>query len=152
MNLATLLEQRGIPFERTNHPATYTAQRMAAEEHVSGYSVAKPVVVKGQAGFAMCALPACARLDVQTLRSVLKDDSVRLATEDEMAEVFSDCELGAEPPIGELFGIETIMDDSLRDEDYLVFQAGSHTEAVKLRREDYEEVAHPRVASIACYG
>ena len=152
MDLATFLEQRGVPFERTTHPAAYTAQSLAAEEHVSGYGVAKPVVVKGKEGFRMCVVPACARLDLETVRVVLKDDGVELATEADMVEAFPDCELGAEPPIGELFGIETIMDDSLRDEDFLLFQAGTHTEAIKIRREDYEAVAHPRVESIARYG
>ena len=152
MKLVELLDQRGIPFERTTHPAAYTAQTLAAEEHVSGYRVAKPVVVKGEDGFLMCVVPACAHLDVQTLGCLLRDSGVRLATESEMAAVFPDCELGAEPPIGDIFGMETIMDDSLRDEDYLLFQSGTHTEAVKIRREDYEELAHPRVESIASYG
>ena len=152
MKLVELLDERGIPFERTTHPAAYTAQTLAAEEHVSGYRVAKPVVVKGESGFLMCVVPACARLDVQTLGRLLHDSGVRLATESEMAAVFADCDLGAEPPVGELFGMATIMDDSLRDEDHLVFQAGTHTEAVKMRREDYEELAHPRIESIASYG
>ena len=152
MKLVELLDQRGIPFERTTHSAAYTAQTLAAEEHVSGYRVAKPVVVKGEDGFLMCVVPACAHLDVQTLGRLLRDSGVRLATESEMAAVFPDCELGAEPPIGDIFGMETIMDDSLRGEDYLLFQSGTHTEAVKVRREDYEELAHPRVESIASYG
>jgi Ala-tRNA(Pro) deacylase len=151
MKLATLLERHHVPFERTIHPAAYTAQALAAEEHVSGYRVAKPVVVRTGAGFVMCALPACAKLDLDAVARVLKHAEVRLATESEMAGMFPDCELGAEPPVGDLFGMETIIDDSLQDQDYLVFQAGSHTEAVKVRRTDYLEIAHPRVASIAAY-
>ncbi|MCP4594374.1 MAG: YbaK/EbsC family protein [bacterium] len=151
MKLATLLEERGVPFEITTHPAAYTAQGLAAEEHVSGYAVAKPVVVKTRAGFVMCVLPACARLDLETLRHALKDDRLRLATEAEMAGVFPDCELGAEPPLGDIFGMETIMDDSLQGEESLLFQAGTHTEAVKLRRTDYVKAAHPQVESIARY-
>ncbi|MFH0982394.1 MAG: YbaK/EbsC family protein [Planctomycetota bacterium] len=151
MKLTTILEQRNIPFERTTHPAAYTAQSLAAEEHVSGYRVAKPVVVKGRQGFVMCVVPACARLDVQTLGHLLRDDTVRLAAEAEMATVFPECELGAEPPVGEPFGMETIMDDSLQDQDFLLFQAGTHTEAIKLRRQDYLELAHPRIESIARY-
>lgn len=152
MKLATLLEQRGIPFERTIHSPTYTAQGLAAEEHVSGYAVAKPVIVKSKDGFLICVVPACMHLDMEILGCVLQDDSVQLATEAEMTDKFPDCELGAEPPVGEMFGMETFMDESLRDEEYLVFQSGTHTEAIKVRRTDYEELAHPRVESIARHG
>jgi Ala-tRNA(Pro) deacylase len=151
VKLAALLEQRGIPFERTIHPAAYTAQGLAAEEHVSGHRVAKPVVLKTSSGFVMCVIPACARLDLQIVGRRLHDPGVRLATESEMADHFPDCELGAEPPVGELFGMETLMDDLLKEEEYLVFQSGTHTEAIKMRRADYEAVAHPRIAAITSY-
>jgi len=151
VKLATLLEQRGIHFERTIHPPTYTAQTLAAEEHESGYRVAKPVVVKGEGGFVMCVVPACARVELEAVGRLLRDKTVRLATETEMAEMFPECDLGAEPPVGELFGLPTLMDDSLQDEDFLLLQAGTHTEAIKMRREDYQEIARPRIDSIASY-
>lgn len=149
MKLTDLLDQRGVAYERTTHPAAYTAQTLAAEEHESGYHVAKPVVVKGRGGYVMCVVPACLRLDMDRLGRLMQDDSVRLATEDEMAAIFKDCELGAEPPVGELFGMETLMDETLKDEEFLLFQSGTHTDAVRIRREDYEKVAHPRIESVA---
>lgn len=149
MKLDELLNERGVPFETLTHPPVYTAQALAAADHISGHCVAKPVLVHGDRGFTMCVLSASARLDVSRVAQLLGDKRVRLATEAEMAEVCTDCELGAEPPIGSLFGLPTIMDESLHDEEHLVFQAGDHTSSVKLRREDYERIASPTVGLIA---
>ena len=100
MKLEQLLQERGIGYEKHKHRLTYTAQRMAAEEHVSGYDVAKPVVVKSGDTFTMCVVPACLRLDLERVAGLLKQPEVRLATEAEMESLFPDCELGAEPPVG----------------------------------------------------
>ncbi|GAG49237.1 unnamed protein product [marine sediment metagenome] len=80
---------------------------------------------------------------------MLHEKEVRLASEPEMAELFPDCELGAEPPVGSLFGMKTIMDTRLEDDSFLIMQAGSHTESIRLRREDWQCVCEPLVASIA---
>lgn len=149
MKLENLLDERGINYEKHTHPTAYTAQRLADVEHVSGYLVAKPVVVKTSAGFAMCVLPAPKHLDLEQVSHVLKDPNVRLATEEEMSRLFPDCELGAEPPIGSLFGLTTIMDEQLRKDEFLVMQSGTHTEAVKTRREDWERLCDPIIAPIA---
>jgi len=149
MKLETLLQDRSIPFERHSHTTTYTSQSLAHEEHVTGYMVAKPVIVKTSSGFAMCVLPAPKRLDLQRVGEVLQDPEVRLATESEMAEAFPDCELGAEPPVGVLFGLTTVMDEGLQEDDYLLMQAGTHRESVKLSRADWERLCEPIVASIA---
>ncbi len=149
MNLEATLQHRGIPFERSRHRPAYTSQDLAAAEHVSGYLVAKPVVVKGKAGFAMCVLAACDHVDLNRAAQALHDKDVRLATEDEMRGLFPDCELGAEPPVGTLFGMQTIMDEHLREDDYLVMQAGTHTDAIELRREDWERLCNPIIAPIA---
>ena len=149
MKLEQLLQERGIGYEKHKHRLTYTAQRMAAEEHVSGYDVAKPVVVKSGDTFTMCVVPACLRLDLERVAGVLKQPQVRLATEAEMESLFPDCELGAEPPVGTMFGMKTIMDEQLRDHEHLTMQAGTHTEAVKLRRQDWEKLCEPMVALIA---
>lgn len=148
MDLGTYLEERGVGFERHMHPITYTAQALANVEHVTGYMVAKPVVVKGTRGFAMCVVPAPRHVDPQRVADALGDQGVRLATEAEMSQLFPDCELGAEPPIGALFGLPTIMDARLREDEYLVMQAGTHRHSIKLRRADYERVARPMTAAI----
>ncbi len=148
MTLASFLDERGIPYERHAHTTAFTAQRLADAEHVSGYMVAKPVVVRGSSGFAMCVIPAPLHVDLQRVRAILHDPGVRLATEEEMAGLFPDCELGAEPPVGCLYGLTTIMDDRLREDEYLVMQAGTHTEAIRARRADFEKVCRPIVAHI----
>lgn len=148
MKLESLLMERGIGYEKHAHVVTYTAQGLANAEHVSGYMVAKPVVVKGPAGFAMCVVAAPKHVALERVAEALGEPEVRLATEAEMGELFTDCELGAEPPVGVLFGIKTVMDEQLREDEYLVMQSGKHTEALKLRRTDWERLCEPVVASI----
>lgn len=148
MQLEKMLADRGIRCEVHHHPTAYTSQRLAQVEHVSGYDVAKPVIVKGDRGFVMCVLPAPKHVDLDRVADALGDNHVRMATEAEMEQLFPDCELGAEPPIGALFGMPTIMDPALRDDEYLVMQAGTHTDAVRLRREDWERLCAPQVAAI----
>ena len=149
MRLETFLREGGFHFEMHLHPKTYTSQELAHEEHVSGYLVAKPVIVKTSSGFAMCVLPAPKHVDLKRVADLLQDPEVRLATESEMAELFPGCELGAEPPVGSLFGLKTIMDTNLRDDEYLVMQAGTHIEAIKMRREDWERCCEPTIGPIA---
>jgi len=148
MKLKTVLQKRKIPYQQHTHLSTCTAQGLAQVEHVSGYMVAKPVVVHGPSGYAMCVVPAPCRLDLDRAAEVLHEPALRLATEPEMQTLFPDCELGAEPPVGSLAGLKTIMDARLRDDEYLVMQAGSHTEAIRIRRDDWEKLCEPTVARI----
>jgi len=149
MKLEAFLQDRGIGYEKHTHTTTYTAQGLAHAEHVSGYMVAKPVIVKGAAGFAMCVLPAPKQLDLRLAAEALNEKQVRLATEADMAELFPDCELGAEPPLGAMFDMKTIMDSRLQEDEFLIMQAGTHSEAIKMRREDWQKVCKPQVAPIA---
>ena len=149
MKLEQMLQTRNVKYEKHAHTPAFTSQALAQAEHVSGYEVAKPVVVKTAVGFTMCVLPAPLRLNMDLVSDLLHDPHARLATETEMKELFDDCELGAEPPIGDLYGMNTIMDESLRDDDHIVIQAGKHTEAIRLRREDWEALCRPTVAAIA---
>src|SRR5262245_16286532 len=149
MNVEDFLITKGIPFERHLHATAFTAQGLAQADHVPGREVAKPVIVRGATGFAMCVVPAPARLDLKRVGEALRDSQVRLASEDEMANLFPGCELGAEPPIGSLFGLKTVCDPALNYDEYLVMQAGTHNEAIKIRRSDWQKVCAPTVAPIA---
>lgn len=151
MKLDEFLEEHGVKFHRHTHAKTYTSQGLAHAEHVSGYMVAKPVVVKTPSGFTMCVLAAPEHLDLERTAHVLHEEHARLATEAEMADLFPECELGAEPPVGALFGLKTIMDEQLIDDDWLMMQAGTHTESVEMSRFDWERVCDPIVASITTY-
>ena len=148
VKLLDYLEDEGVEFKQSHHAPAYTSQGLAHIEHVSGYQVAKPVVVKGDIDYAMCVVPACKRLDLDLVAEVLQALDVRLATEEEMAELFPNCELGAEPPIGTMFGMKTIIDTQLHDQDYVVMQAGNHADAVEIRRRDWERLCDPIVADI----
>ncbi len=148
MKLESLLEEQGIHYEKHAHPTAYTAQRLADAEHVTGYMVAKPVIVKAESGFTMCVLPAPKHLDLRRVADALHEHEVQLASEAEMAELFPDCELGAEPPVGSMFHLTTVMDPMLEDDEFLIMQAGTHREAIKMRRDDWEALCDPIVAPI----
>jgi len=149
MRFEDYLSEQGVQYEKHTHVTTYTSQGLANAEHVSGFMVAKPVIGKGAGEFAMCVLAAPEHLDLHKAAEVLGEAQVRMATEPEMAELFPDCALGAEPSVGSMFGMKTIMDTGLQDDEFLVMQAGTHTEAIKLRREDWERLCKPVVAPIA---
>lgn len=149
MQLESFLDARGVIYERHTHTTTYTSQGLARAEHVSGFMVAKPVIVNTSGGYAMCVLPAPKHLDLKRAAKVLNEADVRLATESEMADLFPDCELGAEPPVGSMFGMKTIMDSQLEEDETLIMQAGTHTESIELKRVDWQRVCEPIVAEIA---
>jgi len=148
MKLEAMLDQSGVEYEKHLHGTTYTAQGLAAEEHVSGYMVAKPVIVMHRNDPIMCVIPAPKRVDLNRVADVLGVPEVYLATESDMAELFPDCELGAEPPIGSLFGMRTVMDRGLIEDEYLIMQAGTHRDAIKVRRSDWERLSDPLVGEI----
>lgn len=151
MNLIECLRKNHISYELLHHPATFTAQGLAAEEHTSGYSVAKPVLVKADGQFVLCVLPACNRLDLSKVAAAAGAQHAELATEQEMAEVFKDCDLGAEPPVGSMFGLKTLMDSACKLSNHLLFQAGSHTEAVKVAFGDFCRLEHPTIADLSVH-
>jgi len=149
MKVVEFLETNSAKYEVTRHQPTYSAQQMAAAEHVSGREVAKPVLIKADDKYYMCVLPACCKVDMDALKENLGVDQVALAGEDEMSKLFADCELGAEPPFGNLYGLETLMDESLQADEHIVFQAGTHEQAIRMATLDYKELVNPRILSFS---
>lgn len=149
MSIQSYLREKGIKYEEHSHAQAFTAQELADAEHVSGYSVAKPVIVKGDNGFSMCVLAAPKHLDLARAAAALHERQVRLATESEMAEIFSDCDVGAEPPIGAPYGLQTVVDQQLRGTKHIIIQAGTHTKSIKLRGEDFERVCEAQFFNIS---
>lgn len=145
MNLQSFLDQIGINYRVSRHPTTYTAQDLASAEHVPGRQVIKPVIVKADGHFVMCALPACHRIDLEALKQQLQATDVQLADEGKLPELFPDCELGAEPPIGRLYGMPTIMDESVLSDNRVMFQAGTHSDAVEMSLADYRRACQPEM-------
>jgi Ala-tRNA(Pro) deacylase len=149
MRVTEYLEELGIGYEIREHRSTFTAQQMAAEEHVPGMTVAKPVVIKADNKFYMCVLPACYKIDFDILKEKIGARQVELADEKEMAQLFGDCALGAEPPLGNLYQLPTIMDESLEDDDEIVFQGGTHEQAIRLAMIDYKKLVQPKILAFS---
>lgn len=143
MNIRSYLDNMGVPYTWSHHDPTYTAQNLAMKEHVSGKKVVKPVVVEADGHFVLCALPASYYVDIDQLKKELNAQEAKLAAEQQFGPIFADCELGAEPPIGKLFGLPTVMDESLMQEDEVVFQAGTHEDAIIMKRDDFVRATQP---------
>ena len=149
MKVIEFLDSKGVHYELSQHRPTFTAQQMAAEEHVPGMAVAKPVVVCADKCFYLCVLPACCKIDFDALKQALNARQAVLADEDQMAEIFADCTLGAEPPFGHLYGLDTLMDATLEQDTFIVFQAGTHELAIRMDMDDYKKLAQPRVMNFS---
>jgi Ala-tRNA(Pro) deacylase len=146
--LIDCLDENKISYEILRHPEAVTAQRIAEAEHVKGRHHAKVVMVKSGAQHLMVVLPAEHLIDLQKLAKIAGQD-VSLESEGEFESLFPDCAIGAMPPFGNLYDVPTYVDKSLAEEDYIVFEAGTHTETIKLNYRDYEKIVKPRVADLA---
>ena len=146
--LRKYLEENHVQYETVSHSPAFTAQEIAAKAHVPGKDMAKTVMVKLDGAMAMVVLPAPDKVSAMRLKEVSGAGVVELATEREFAELFPTCEVGAMPPFGNLWGMEVFADAHLCEDETITFNAGSHTELVKLSYADYERLVRPRVASL----
>ncbi|HEX5073293.1 MAG TPA: YbaK/EbsC family protein, partial [Gemmatimonadaceae bacterium] len=143
-NLTELLDREGIKYITIQHSRAYTAQEVAAAAHVSGKEMAKTVVTKIDGKPALVVLPAGEKVDFDQIRANTGAHDVELATEQEFATLFPGCELGAMPPFGNLYGLDTYVTRSLADDDEIAFNAGTHTELIRMPYRDFERVVHPK--------
>jgi Ala-tRNA(Pro) deacylase len=144
-----MLQQRGISFTEMHHIPAYTAQEVAGREHFSGHRVAKVVVVMAESRPVEVVLPATRQVDLKRVSKVLGAADVRLASEAEMERYFKDCELGAIPPLRHEEGVPVLMDRALTVEGDILFQAGTHEDAVRLNFRDWYEMVKPQVATFS---
>jgi Ala-tRNA(Pro) deacylase len=144
-----MLERRGIPFEEMHHPEAFTAQEVAQREHFSGHRVAKVVVVIADGRPVELILPASRHVHLDRVRTMLHAHEVRFASENEMDQYFTDCEVGAIPALRHWKDVDVLMDRSLNVEGPILFQAGTHTDAVCLDFRDWYELVDPQVATIS---
>lgn len=145
--LREFLNQQGIKYVSLGHSPAYTAQEVAASAHITGREMAKTVIVNLDGDLAMAVLPANRKIVLQDLREVTGSDQVKFATEEEFQKVFPDCETGAMPPFGNLYGMEVYVAESLLENEEIAFNAGSHTEVIRLAVRDFERLVHPKVLS-----
>jgi len=139
------LDNHGVKYVSIRHSPAYTAAEVAASSHVAGRDFAKSIVVRTDAGFALVVLPASRRLVLADLRELLQAPALRLATEAEFRDLFPDCEVGAMPPFGNLYHLPVYVAASLAEEPELAFNAGTHTEVIKMDYEDFDELVRPTV-------
>ncbi|MCK4911433.1 MAG: YbaK/EbsC family protein [Thermodesulfovibrionales bacterium] len=147
--LKELLESQHVDFTSIPHSEAYTAQEIAALTHVPGKEFAKTVMVKVDGRLAMAVIPASYHADLDMLRKSIGANEVRLAREEEFEKLFSDCEEGAMPPFGNLYGIEEYVDAALREDEMIAFNAGSHIELIRMSFNDFERLTHPKIAHFA---
>ncbi len=143
------LAANGVSFELEQHRVAYTAQDLAAVEHVSGKRVAKVVMAMVDGGPVMLVLPASGHVDIDKVKSQLGGQDVRLAREEEFAGIFPDCEVGAMPPFGSLYSVPVCVDESLTGSREITFPAGSHRESMRIKFEDFQRLEQPRTLTIA---
>jgi len=147
--LKQFLDTSGVRYEPIEHRIAFTAQELAAAEHVPGREHAKVAIVRVPTGFFMAVLPAPRKVDLAKFAAAVHEKEARLASEDEFERMFPQCETGAMPPFGNLFGLPVIVDRALEDDKNIAFQAGTHSESVRRKYADFKRLARPQVADIA---
>ncbi len=138
-----------IPFQVQQHPIAYTAQDVAASEHIPGKLVTKVVIVSADNQMVMLVLPAPFRVDFGRVSQALGAREVRLVQESELKVAFPDCEVGAMPPFGTLYHLPMYVEKRLAEDETIVFPVGTHTETMRLTYADYERLIQPTLAEFA---
>ncbi len=146
--LKQFLDSEKVKYITCTHSQFFTASEIAASAHIPGKQLAKTVMINVDGDIAMAVLPATDRVDLPLLREVTGSGKTRLATEREFKDLFPDCEIGAMPPFGNLYGMEVYVSSSLTEDEEIAFNAGSHTELIKLSYADFERLVRPRVVDL----
>ncbi|HEY7001607.1 MAG TPA: YbaK/EbsC family protein [Candidatus Udaeobacter sp.] len=146
--LIECLDENKAHYDVLQHPEAVSAQRIAQAEHIKGRHHAKVVMVKSGDAHLMMVLPADHHIDLQKVEKAI-GQPVSLGKEQEFNSLFPDCVIGAMPPFGNLYGLPTYVDQSLAGQDYIVFEGGTHTDAIKMSYRDYEKIVKPKVNDLA---
>lgn len=147
--LKDFLNSRGVKYVTIEHSPAYTAPEVAASAHITGRDFAKTVIVEIGGDLAMVVLPANRKIVLSDLREMFDDRNVKLSTEDEFIERFPDCELGAMPPFGNLYGLRVYVAHTLAGEPEIAFNAGTHRDVIKMSFSDFADLAEPVVLDFA---
>ncbi len=141
--LKDFLDKEHIKYVTIAHSPAFTAQEIAAMAHIPGKEIAKTVVVKIDGEMAMVVTSASEQVELNHLKETLGANEVDLASEDEFEDSFPDCETGAMPPFGNLYGMNVFVSQTLREDEQIAFNAGSHSELVRLPYTEFERLVHP---------
>jgi len=145
--LKEYLDGQKVKYESVAHYETYTSQETAQSAHISGRELAKTVMVKINGKMAMAVLPAPQKIDFTLLRAAV-GSTAELAGEQEFIDIFPDCETGAMPPFGNLYGMEVYVEEGLTRDEEIAFNAGSHIELMKLSYKDFARLVKPKVVKM----
>ena len=143
--LTEFLDKHKTKHEVITHSLAYTAQEIAASAHIPGKNLAKTVIVTIDGNITMAVLPASYRIDFKLLKKAIGASKLELLKEEEFKDMFPDCDVGAMPPFGNLYDMEVLVAESLAEEDEIAFNAGCHTELIKMAYKDYESLVKPKV-------
>jgi len=147
--LQSFLDENHIKYIMITHSRAFTAQEIAARMHVPGKELAKTVIVKLDGKFAMVVLPASYKVDFEALKTATGARKVELATEWEFQNLFPDCETGAMPPFGNLYNLPVYVSRELTEDEEIVFNACTHTDTIRMRYKDYEQLVKPNIIEAA---
>jgi Ala-tRNA(Pro) deacylase len=145
INLREFLDSHHVKYLVISHSVAYTAQGIAALVHLSGKRLAKTVIVRIDGTLAMAVVPASHHVDLALLKASIRANKVELATEQEFKDKFPDCETGAMPPFGNLYGMAVFADESLAHNEEITFNAGTHRELVRMDWQDLVRLAKPSI-------
>jgi Ala-tRNA(Pro) deacylase len=148
-SLRKYLDKHNVKYIVVSHSPAFTAQGIAALAHIPGKELAKTVIVKLDGTLVMAVLPASVHVDLRMLKEETGAKAAELASEDEFKDRFPECETGAMPPFGNLYGIDVFADESLARDKEVAFNAGSHRELIRLAWEDFEKLAKPKLIRFA---
>jgi Ala-tRNA(Pro) deacylase len=139
------LDSQDVSYEQLHHAQAFTAQEVAHSLHLSGKRLAKAIVLDADGKLVMAVIPASHRLNLQELRAALEVNRLTMVPESELVKTFPDCELGAIPPFGGLYGVDVWVDRALTNSEEVVFCAGTHQDCVNMKYSDFAKLAKPRL-------
>ncbi|MGO8788139.1 MAG: aminoacyl-tRNA deacylase [Terriglobia bacterium] len=137
------LDSQNIPFETLHHSQAFTAQEVAHSLHVSGKRCVKVVVARGDNKPVLVVMPASHRLNFQEFKAALKANHLEMLLEHELVGLFPDCDLGAVPPFGNLYGIDVWVDRAVASAENVLFCAGTHEDCIRMRYSDFAKLTQP---------
>jgi Ala-tRNA(Pro) deacylase len=145
--LKEYLDSMNVKYATINHALAYSTQQTAASAHIRGKELAKTVMIKIDGKMAMVVLPASFKVDLDLVKKTAGARTVDLATETEFKNLFPECDVGAMPPFGNLYGMDVYAEQKLAEDQDIAFNAGSHLELMKLAYKDFERLVKPKMGT-----
>jgi len=147
--LKEYLDDNNVQYTCITHSQAFTSQKIAAAAHIPGKDIAKTVIVKVDGKNAMAVLPGSYRIDINVLKEITGSSNVQLAKEEEFKSLFPDCETGAMPPFGNLYGIDVFVASSLLEDELIAFNACTHTELIQMSCKEFVSLVNPKILTFS---